>query len=95
VDAGAQRTQPPSRGLANAVEAEDPADRSLHAVMLRQPLQQGERHGHGVLGHRLSVGAEVAGDRGLTGELVEEEMVGARRQQLDKPGRQIPGLVGP
>jgi hypothetical protein len=48
-----------------------------------------------MLGHRLGVGADVAGDHGVRGQLLEGELVGAGGQQLHEPGAQCLSLGRP
>jgi hypothetical protein len=107
----AQGPQQAGGGLADAAETEDRAHGAVegkqwvrlvelapgeHGVALGQPPGQGERHRHDVLGDRLGVGTDVAGQRHLLRDAGKVGPVGAGRQQLDEPetGHVLPGTGG-
>ena len=71
-------------------------------MVLRQPLGKSKRHGHGVLGHRLGVRANVACHEDPIRDRAEVDLVDPCRQQLDEPeglgprqqlGRNLAGKV--
>ena len=101
MDAHPEAAHEPRGGHPDAAEAQDAADPARqHTVglelvelaprqgrMLRQEaLRRGQRHGEGVLRHRLGVGTAIAGDGHLGRQVAERDEVHPGRHELHEPG---------